>query len=479
MSLFLILKTPQVSLMDLLLKNGTLVTPDGIVQADLGILDGKIHFVGRPEASPLFDFRESLDCAGCLLLPGAIDAHVQLEVSFGHGELGDDFHTGSRAAACGGVTTLIDYARQRKGGSPLEALKARKDVASAKVGIDYTLHLTLVDPTPEAVAEAPRALQEGIRSFKVYMAYGKQGRRTDDGAILELMRAIAGTEGFLGIHAEVDEQINRASESLLRAGHTEPRYHGEAHPPISEVAAIESVIRYSRLTDCEVYIKHVSTAEAARLIGEARKDGVRIWGETCPHYLILDESSYFQEDAPLFIMSPPLRHKENQEGLWAALVSGDLQVAATDHGSYSRQQKLHDVKTFEDVPPGIPGIETLLPLMYTYGVDEGRLTVERMVKVLSEEPARIFGLHPRKGALQIGADADVVVYDPVPESTLAASELATNSDFTPFEGMRIKGRVRETFCRGHLVAREGRWVGEDDWRGEFIPVQAGEHQTIP
>ena len=182
----------------------------------------------------------------------------------------------------------------------------------------------------------------------------------------------------------------------------------------------------------------------------------------------------------MFIMSPPLRHKENQEGLWAALVSGDLQVAATDHGSYSRQQKWHDVKTFEDVPPGIPGIETLFPLMYTYGVDEGMLTVERMVQVLSEEPARIFGLYPKKGALQIGADADVVVYDPAPEHTLDVSELATNSDFTPFEGMRIKGRVRETFCRGHLVAREGRWVGEDDWRGEFIPVQAGgEHQTIP
>ncbi len=469
--------------MDLLLKNGTVVTPDGVVRADLGTGGERIVYLGRPEAGGNVHPRETLDCSGCLLFPGAIDAHVQLEVSFGQGELGDDFYTGSRAAACGGVTTLIDYARQQKGGGPLEALRARKEAADAKVGIDYTLHLTLVDPTPEAIAEAPRALEEGICSFKVYMAYGKQGRRTDDGAILDIMRAIAGASepggeggGLLGIHAEVDEQIVRASEALLRAGKVLPRYHGEAHPPISEVAAVESVIRYARLTGCETYIKHVSTAEAARLIGEARRGGeeggsVRIWGETCPHYLILDESRYLGEDAPLFVMSPPLRRKDNQAGLWEALASGDLQVAATDHASYSRAQKFHEVSTFEDVPPGIPGIETLLPLMYTYGVDEGRLSLSRFAQVLAEEPARIFGLYPRKGALQIGSDADIVVYDPGPEDSIDASRLATNSDFTPFEGMRVKGRVRETFCRGRLVARNGRWVGGDEWRGRFIPVR--------
>ena len=457
--------------MDLLLKNGTLITPGGIVRADIGVANGIIHYIGRSELSSLFEVRELVDCEGCLLLPGVIDTHVQLEVSFEHGDLGDDFRTGSRAAACGGVTTFIDYARQQKGGSPLEALMARKKVASAKVGIDYTLHLTLVDPTPEAISEVPLALGEGIRSFKIYMAYGKQGRRTDDGAIIDLMQEISGTTGFLGIHAEVDEQINRASETLLRAGQSSPRYHGEAHPPISEIAAVESVIRYAKSTGCEVYIKHVSTAEAAALIDEARRDDVRIWGETCPHYLILDEDFYLREDAPLFVMSPPLRHKANQAGLWKALASGGLQVIATDHGSYSRHQKFHNVKTFEDVPPGIPGIETLLPLMYTYGVDGGRLDLERLVQVLSEEPARIFGLYPKKGVLQIGADADIVVYDPAPNSKMDASKLATNSDFSPFENMHIKGIVRETFCRGYCVAKRGRWVAKDGWHGEFIPVQ--------
>ncbi len=459
--------------MDLLLKNGTVVTPEGPVRADLGIREEAIRYIGRLNLEDSIHPRETVDCSGCLLLPGAIDAHVQLETSFGFGDLLDDFRTGSRAAACGGVTTLIDYARQRKGGSPLEALRARKEAADAKVGIDYTLHLTLVDPTPEALAEAPRALEEGIRSFKIYMAYGKAGRRTDDGAILALMRVLSGTGGFLAIHAEVDEHINRATEDLLRSGKTHPRYHGEAHPPISEVAAVESVLRMARETGCEIYIKHVSTAEAASLIGEARRRGVRVWGETCPHYLLLDEGRYSGDDAPLFMMCPPLRSKDNQEGLWAALASGDLQLAATDHASYSREQKFQRASTFEEVPPGVPGIETLLPLLYTYGVADGRLSLLRLAQVLAEEPARIFGLYPRKGVLQVGADADVVVYDPEPRDTIDASRLTTNVDFTPFDGMHVQGRVRETFCRGHRVAREGRWVGEESWRGRFIPVEQG------
>lgn len=454
--------------MDILLKNGAVLTPQGVVRADLGIRGEAISYIGAADAAPA---RETLDCSGCLLLPGVIDAHVQLEASFGAGELRDDFRSGSRAAACGGVTTLIDYARQRKEASPLEALRARKQAADAKVGIDYTLHLTLMAPTPEAVAEAPRACEEGIRSFKVYMAYGKAGRRTDDGTLLALMRVLAGRGALLGIHAEVDEHIHRATEDLLRSGKTRPRYHGEAHPPISEVAAVESAVRMCRETGCEIYIKHVSTAEAASLIGKARREGLPVWGETCPHYLVLDEGRYKGKDAPLFIMSPPLRSRDNQEGLWAALASGDLQVAATDHASYSRAQKLQNASTFEGVPPGVPGIETLLPVLYTHGVGGGRLSLLRLAQVLAEGPARVFGLHPKKGVLQIGADADVVVYDPRPRGVIDASRLAMNVDYSPFEGMPVQGRVRETFCRGRLVAREGRWAAEEGWRGEFVPVQ--------
>ncbi|MFQ5914707.1 MAG: dihydropyrimidinase [Nitrospinota bacterium] len=463
--------------MDLLLKNGTVVTPQGPVPADLGVRGEVITYIGRPGLGEGIRPRKTLDCSGCLLLPGVIDAHVQLEVSFGFGDLLDDFRSGSRAAACGGVTTLIDYARQRKGGSPLEALRCRKEAADAKVGIDYTLHLTLIDPTPEALAEAPRALDEGIRSFKVYMAYGKAGRRTDDGAILALMRVLSEAGGLLGIHAEVDEHIIRATEDLIRSGKTHPRYHGRAHPPISEVAAVEALVRMSRESGCEIYIKHVSTAEAASLIGKARGEGLAVWGETCPHYLLLDESRYAGEAAPLFIMSPPLRSEDNREALWAALAAGDLQIVATDHASYSRAQKFQSSTTFEGVPPGVPGIETLLPLGYTYGVGKRRLSLHRLAQVLAEEPARVFGLYPKKGVLQVGADADLVVYDPAPKGVIDASKLAMNVDFSPFEGMAVQGRVRETFCRGRLVARRGRWAGEEHWRGRFVPIQPVQPST--
>jgi len=450
---------------DVFVKNGTLVMNTGPVQADLLIRDGVISTIGK--SMEISDVR-ILDAGGCLVLPGVVDPHVQFEVFHTNVSMTDDFDTGTRAAACGGVTTIIDFADQPKGVDALKYLRERKAVADAKVNVDYTLHMSITDLGGATLDEIPAIVrEEAIPSFKLYLTYRKMNRMINDGQMYAVMRAAARVGGIVGIHGESDTLVEYLTEELLQTGQTDPRFFPQSRPDIAEAISVATAIEIARATGCDLYVHHVSTALAIDPIARARREGVRVWAETCPHYLTLTERVYSGPDRFLYVMKPPLRTEKDRDRLWIAIQRGEIDTVGTDHCSYHKAQKTRS-ESFDQVAPGIPGIETLLPVMYTEGVAKGRMTLPRLVELLCSNPARVFGLFPKKGILNIGSDGDLVVFDPNAPWTLKADLLQTNADFSPFEGMLLAGRVKKTVLRGEIVSEGGTFCGTPQG-GRFVP----------
>ncbi len=450
---------------DLLVKNGTLVMSTGPVQADLLIRDGIISSLGKSmEVSGC----PALDAEGYLVLPGVVDPHVQFEVFHTNVSMTDDFDTGTRAAACGGVTTIIDFADQPKGIDALDYLRERKTVADAKVNVDYSLHMSITDLSGGTLSRIPTIVQEeAIPSLKLYLTYRKMNRMINDGQMFAVMREAATVGGIVGIHGESDTLVEFLTEEMIGKGETDPRFFPLSRPDTAEAISVATAIEVARATGCDLYVHHVSTALAIDHITRAKREGVRVWAETCPHYLILTDEAYAGEDRFLYIMKPPLRSLKDRERLWIAVQRGEIDTIGTDHCSYLKEQKTRS-KSFDQVAPGIPGIETLLPVMYTEGVARSRITLPRLVELLCSNPARLFGLFPKKGTLSIGSDGDLVVFDPNAPWTLRADLLRTHADFSPFEGMVLAGRVKKTVLRGEVVSEEGKFCGTPHG-GRFVP----------
>jgi dihydropyrimidinase len=450
---------------NLLVKNGTLVMPDGPVSADILVQNGIITGFGRPLRSQ--DAR-IIDAEGCLVFPGVVDPHVQFEVVHTHVSMTDDFDTGTKAAACGGVTTIIDFADQPKGVDALKYLKERKAVADAKVSVDYTLHMSITDLSGDTLAEIPSIVkEEGIPSFKLYLTYRKMNRMIHDGQMFAVMREAARVGGIVGIHGESDALVEYLTEERIRNGETDPRYFPGSRPDVSEAISIAGALEIARATGCDLYVHHVSTALSIEHIARAKQEGVRVWAETCPHYLILTDEVYSGENRFLYIMKPPLRAAKDRDRLWVAVQRGEIDTLGTDHCSYMKAQKTRSPR-FDEVAPGIPGIETLLPVMFTEGVARGRIPLQRLTELLCSNPAKTFGLYPKKGALSIGSDGDLVIFDPHSPWTLKAELLRTRSDFNPFEGMSLSGRVKKTILRGEVIAEDGKYCGPPRG-GKFVP----------
>jgi dihydropyrimidinase len=441
---------------DLFVKNGTLVMNTGPVQADLLIRGGVIASIGKSlEVSEV----RTLDAGGCLVFPGVVDPHVQFEVFHTNVSMTDDFDTGTKAAACGGVTTIIDFADQPKGVDALRYLRERKAVADLKVNVDYTLHMSITDLSGDTLAEIPAIVQEeAVPSFKLYLTYRRMNRMINDGQMFAVMKSVAPAKGIVGVHAESDSLVEYLTEEFVRRGQTDPRYFPQSRPDIAEVISVSAAIDVARATGCDLYIHHVSTALAIDHIARAKREGIRVWAETCPHYLILTDEVYSGKERHLYVMKPPLRSERDRERLWIAVQKGEIDTIGTDHCSYMREQKTKNA-SFDQTPPGIPGIETLLPVMYTEGVDRGRISLERLLELLCSNPARIFGLFPKKGTLSIGSDGDLVLFDPKAPWSLKAGLLHTNSDFCPFEEMPLAGRVVQTVLRGEVVFENGNFCG--------------------
>jgi dihydropyrimidinase len=451
-----------------IIKGGTIVTAGGTLRADLVIAGEKVADIVA-DAQPHPE-DEIIDATGRLVLPGVVDAHTHIQLDTGIYRTADNWQIGTRAAAAGGVTTVIDFATQFPGQTVDQALDNRlKETAPAI--IDYGLHCMITDlPYGREEAMLGRLVERGAPSFKIYTTY-RPNYYMDDAVILRLMRTARTVKGLVIVHAENDAMVTEATGILVSQGKTGWKYHAQGRPPEAEQEAVNRILFLAKLAQCPLYIVHCTTGDSIHMVAAARAAGQPAWCETCVQYLLLDDSVYSGQHPEHYILQPPLRPEGEPERVWQQVINRAAAVISTDSCDYTIKQK-QEFAEFTQTPGGLPGVETLLPLVYTYGVDKGRITLPDMVHLLGENPARIFGRHPRKGALDVGSDADVVLYDPEPEGSITHEALHYLAGYSPYEGMRVKGRVVMTFSRGEVVYRHGAndpFARAAPGRGRFVP----------
>ncbi len=453
---------------DLVIQNGTLVSSTAVWQADIGILGEKIA-----EIAPHLEGRERIPANGMLVLPGGVDPHVHLEMPTPTTTTSETWASGTRAAALGGTTTVIDFVEPGHPGQPLlEAFRERLSVAQAGAAIDFGLHMTLCSADEDTLAQAPGIVAAGLPSFKLYTTYA--GFHLNDEELLAAFAAIGKAGALAMVHAESDAILQRATRELQAAGRLSLRDFPQSRPALAEKEAVERVLSLAAFAGCPLYIVHVSTRAGAAAIARARQSGQAAWGETCPQYLLLDESRIRTSDfsGAKFVCCPPLRTPADQEALWEALQAGELQTLGTDHCAFNfHGQKELGRHSFLEIPSGLPGIELRLALLYTFGVKTGKLTLSQWVDLCCTAPARLFGLHPRKGELVPGADADIVLFQPDGSLRVTQALLHENVDYTPYEGISLAGGVHTTLLRGQVLVRAGEWVGQP-YSGGFIPCSS-------
>ena len=449
----------------MLVRGGTLVDGDGERQVDIVVKDGKVAAHALPGESRDAD-PETLDATGLYVLPGVVDPHTHFSLDTGSGRTADDFASGSGSAAAGGVTTYINFATQHPGEDFAAALAAARGQADGNSVVDYSLHLNITRLDEGWEGDLERAVDTGVSSAKVYTTYKDAVFYVDDHLIWKLMER-SGPAGLLvQVHAENDDLLAGARRELLEAGKRSFAYHAAARPALAESEAVNRLLFFSRVTGSPVYFVHLSNPLSVDLVTEARGKGIPALAETCPHFLCLDDSVYAGPDAIRYLMTPPIRSAELQADLWQRLEKGEIDSIGSDHCGYSLAQR-GSGDDFTTVSPGIPGVETTLILLYTFGVAAGRIEVTDLVRLLSERPARIFGLYPRKGHLAPGADADLVLFDPRASGRLEDSDLHSAAGFSPYRGLELKGRVVTTVSRGRVVYDRGRVVGQAGW-GRFL-----------
>ncbi len=449
----------------MLIVNGRVVTFGEVLEADILVKDGLIASIAAPGETG--NVARIVDAAGCYVLPGVVDAHTHIKLSTGIYQTVDTWEDGTRAAACGGVTTVIDFANQIVGRPFAEALAARRAEA-ADAAIDYSFHMVILDAGREADdlrADLEQLMTLGIPSIKLFTTY-RPNYYVDDATILRIFRAMP--PGMIAmVHCENDSIVAEATRRLVESGNTSWRYHGIARPEEAEAEAVRRVAYLAGLAQARAYIVHNSTAMATREVHMARQSWAQIYCETCPQYLLLDEGVYRGDHPEQFILQPPLRARSHAEQLTEFVKMGWIDVLSTDSCDYSLAQKQAQPE-FNKTPGGLPGLETLLPLMFTHF--GGAIGVPRLMRLLSENPARLFGLYPRKGAILPGSDADLVIYDPEPRETISHRRLHHVTGYSPFEGMGVQGRVRSVISRGEVIVEDGAFLGQGG-RGQFLEAE--------
>ncbi|HEX3648722.1 MAG TPA: dihydropyrimidinase [Pseudonocardiaceae bacterium] len=454
--------------MKILISDGTVVTSTGTVEADV-LVDGERIAALLERGSGLAGSVDRvIEAGGRYVLPGGIDAHTHMEMPFGGTFSHDTFETGTRAAAWGGTTTIIDFAVQARGTSLLSTLDKWHAKADGNCVVDYGFHMIVSDVNESSLKEMQSCVDAGVNSFKMFMAYPGVFYATD-GEILLAMQQAERTGGLVMMHAENGIAIDQLVEQALAAGRTEPVQHGLTRPPELEAEATSRAITLARVTGAPLYIVHLSAAQALAAVSEARDTGQNVFAETCPQYLWLSIEDLAKPafEGAKYVASPPLRPKEHQASLWRGLRTNDLSVVSTDHCPFCfKDQKELGRDSFAKIPNGIPGVEHRMDLLHQ-GVAAGELSLTRWVEVASTTPARMFGLYPCKGAILPGSDADIVVYDPTTTQTLSVESHHMNVDYSAYEGMRITGRVETVLSRGSLVIDNGSYVGSTG-HGKFL-----------
>jgi dihydropyrimidinase len=451
--------------MKTIITNGRVVTAEQELAADVLIENDLISAIG----TNLGNAGRTIDARGRYVIPGGIDPHTHFDLPMGPGvSSADDFESGTIAAAFGGTTTVIDFPTQERGRTLRHAVDAWLAKAEGRAVIDYGFHVICIDLPDERLVEMRQLVDEGIPSFKLLMAY--PGRiMVDDGAIYRAMRVAAGAGALILVHAENGHVIEAMVREAIAAGNTAPKYHALTRPAGTEAEAVGRAIDIAEMTGAAVHIVHLSSAAGLARIAEARRRGLPVYAETCPQYLFLDDSRY---DAPglegaKYVMSPPLRKKSDQDALWEGLVSGDVQLVATDHCPFTLAQKAAGANDFSKIPNGGPAVEHRMSLMYHGGVAGGRFDMRLFVEVTSTAAAKMFGLYPRKGTIAVGSDADIVIFDPNAEATISAATHHMRVDYSAYEGMRVRGVVETVIARGRVIVEGGRFTGKPG-AGQFL-----------
>lgn len=452
-----------------LITNGHIVTAVDSYVADLLIEGETIAMIGKGLDQIVVDADRKIDAGGKLVLPGGIDPHTHMDLPFGGTSSSDDFETGTRAAAFGGTTTIIDFAVQYQGQALNEALDVWFAKAEGRAVVDYGFHLIVTDLPDRRVPELKQLISQGVTSFKLFMAYPGVFL-VDDGTIFKAMTATGEAGGLICMHAENGLVIDVLVKRALAEGKTGPKYHALTRPTRAEAEGVHRAIAIAEMAGSPVYIVHLSCYDALKEVQEARDLGLPAFAETCPQYLLLDYSCYEKEDfeGAKYVMTPPLRDRENQEHLWRGLRGNDLQVISTDHCPFCfKEQKELGRDDFSKIPNGGPGVENRMSLIYHHGVVQGRINLNRFVELTSTAAAKIFGLFPKKGTIAVGSDADLVIFDPNREQTISAATHHMRVDYSAYEGWKVTGVAETVLARGKVIVENGEWKGKKG-EGRFL-----------
>ena len=455
--------------MSILIKNGRVITAVDDYRGDVFIEKETVSLIGK---SLEMEADEVIDASGKYLFPGGLDPHTHLDMPFGGTVSADDFETGTLAAAHGGTTTLIDFAIQTKGHSTLEALDTWHAKAEGKTAIDYGFHMIVTDLDDKRVHEMKMLADDGVTSYKLFMAYPGV-LYVDDGTIYRAMRAAGENGTVVCMHAENGIVIDEIVKIALAEGKTEPKYHALTRPTRMEAEGVHRAIAIAEVAHVPVYIVHLSSSDALEQVMLARNRGVHAFAETCPQYLFLDHSYYEQEgfEGAKYVMTPALREKWNQDELWKGLRFGDLQSISTDHCPFCfKDQKILGIDDFSKIPNGGPGVENRMSLVFNGGVNSGRISLNKFVELTSTAAAKTFGLFPRKGTIAVGSDADIVIFDPQRKETISVNNACThhmNVDYNAYEGFEVTGFTETVLSRGKVIIKDCEYVGKKG-DGKFL-----------
>lgn len=450
-----------------LIRGGTVVTASDTYRADIFVDGERIAAIGENLQA---EGAEVIEAGGCYVFPGGIDPHTHLDMPFGGTVTIDDFESGTKAAAFGGTTSIIDFCLTNKGQSLRDAIALWHEKSQGKASVDYGFHLMIAEANDQILQELENVVEEeGIVSLKVFMAY-KNVLQADDETLFKTLIRAKQLGALVQVHAENGDVIDYLTKEALAAGNVDPIFHAITRPPEAEGEATGRAAALAALADSQLYVVHVSCADAVRRIAEAREKGWHVYGETCPQYLVLDVDYLDQPDfeGAKFVWSPPLREKWNQDVLWNALSSGILQTVGSDQCSFNFQgQKELGRGDFTKIPNGGPIIEDRFGILYSEGVQKGRISLNQFVDVTSTKVAKLFGMFPRKGTIAIGSDADLVIFDPAATRTISAQNHHMKVDYNPFEGMQLQGDIVSVLLRGSFVVRDKQYVGAPG-NGQFI-----------